>query len=259
MPDETAYTLSDLCELAEVTPRTVRYYIAEGLLRSPGAGPGAKYDGGHLARLRLIRRLQKEHLPLAEIRNRLRALTDADVQEIVSAPPPPPAGSAADYVRAVLAGRGTTPVRTLGPVVERRTPPRPEHPLRGLLAEPVFLGVDAPPVDVPPATPAIAGPGEAPATPPTEEELASMARAAVREIPAAYDTAVLGTTASVARTADRPGERHAHDHPERSQWERISLTPDLELHVRRPLSRLQNRQLSRLLQLARELLEEDVP
>ena len=219
-------------------------------------------DGGHLARLRLIRRLQKEHLPLAEIRNRLRALTDEDIQEIVSAPPPPPAGSAADYVRGVLAGRGTTPVRTLGPVDHRRPPPRPEHPLRGLLSEPVVHGLDTPALSdlpPPPAAPAAAEPDEAAGTPPTEEELASMARAAVREISAAYDTAMSGPAAPLARTAGGHGERHLHDHPERSQWERISLTPDLELHVRRPLSRLQNRQLSRLLQLARELLEEELP
>ena len=81
--------------------------------------------------------------------------------------------------------------------------------------------------------------------------LALKARAAVREINADYDAPL-----------HEAGTRHEHaEHalPERSQWERISLTPDLELHVRRPLSRLQNRQLARLLQLARGLLEEDMP
>jgi DNA-binding transcriptional MerR regulator len=257
MADHTAYTMTDLCELAEVTPRTVRYYIAEGLLRTPGAGPGARYDDGHLARLRLIRRLQREHLPLAEIRNRLRALSDDDIREIASSPPPPPTGSAADYVRSVIAARGTGPVRTLGPVDRARPAPRPVHPLRGLLpmhrvAEPA-PAYQAPPGPPGPSTPSAASvvPGSAPGVASNEEALALKARAVVREISADYD-------APAPDAAVRP-DHPDHALPERSQWERISLTPDLELHVRRPLSRLQNRQLARLLQLAREILDEEMP
>ena len=44
---------------------------------------------------------------------------------------------------------------------------------------------------------------------------------------------------------------------ERSQWERIVLAADVELHIRRPLSRAQNKQVDRLVTIARELLEED--
>ena len=47
----------------------------------------------------------------------------------------------------------------------------------------------------------------------------------------------------------RPGDR--------SQWERIVLAPDVELHIRRPLPRAQNKQVDRLVTIARELLEED--
>ena len=168
--DHAVYELSELSGLAGVTPRTVRYYIQQGLLRSPGApGPGAKYDAGHLDRLRLIRRLQREHLPLAEIRRRLESLTDAEVRRLVEAPEPP-RSSAAEYVRQVL-----------------REPGRPS-----------FLA----------------------------------ARGAPPEPAAA---------------------------PDRSQWERIALGPDLELHVRRPLSRVQNRMVDKLLDYARRLLEEDTP
>lgn len=42
---------------------------------------------------------------------------------------------------------------------------------------------------------------------------------------------------------------------ERSQWERIVIEPDVELHVRRPLSRHQNRRVERLLAFIRELYE----
>ena len=56
----SSFSLSDLCDLADVTSRTVRFYVSQGLLRPPtGAGPAARYEDGHLYRLRLIRRLQK--------------------------------------------------------------------------------------------------------------------------------------------------------------------------------------------------------
>jgi hypothetical protein len=44
---------------------------------------------------------------------------------------------------------------------------------------------------------------------------------------------------------------------ERSQWDRIQLDPDVELHVRRPLSRIQNKRVERLVELARQILQED--
>ena len=46
---------------------------------------------------------------------------------------------------------------------------------------------------------------------------------------------------------------------ERSQWDRIALTNDIELHVRRPLSRLDNKRVERLITIARQLLGEDQP
>jgi hypothetical protein len=44
---------------------------------------------------------------------------------------------------------------------------------------------------------------------------------------------------------------------DRSQWERVALVPEIELHVRRPLSRTRNRQLERLLESARQILKEE--
>ncbi|RME92511.1 MAG: MerR family transcriptional regulator [Verrucomicrobia bacterium] len=64
-----------LAELAEITgcpPRTIRYYIARGLLPPPlKAGPGACYGEEHLRRLKQIRAWQAEGLTLAEIGHRL--------------------------------------------------------------------------------------------------------------------------------------------------------------------------------------------
>jgi hypothetical protein len=42
----------------------------------------------------------------------------------------------------------------------------------------------------------------------------------------------------------------------RSHWERISLDPDVELHVRRPLTRTANKRVERLITIARQLFEE---
>jgi hypothetical protein len=64
-------------------------------------------------------------------------------------------------------------------------------------------------------------------------------------------------TATVGEAVAEP-----HDEPpsvpiERSQWERIALGPDVELHIRRPLARAQQKGVDRLVTIARELLEED--
>jgi DNA-binding transcriptional MerR regulator len=192
---EATYTLPRLAEEADVTPRTVRYYISEGLLRSPGGGPQARYDAGHLDRIRLIKQLQRSHLPLAEIRRRLADLSDDDVRDVM-AEAPPPAGSALDYVRAALA----------------------EASGRSSLHERQFAVADA-----------LALSRMEPPTP----------RAPQLRAEVAQDT--------------------ARRDPDRSHWERISLGPDIELHIRRPLTRQQNRAVGRLIGLARQLLEEDQP
>jgi len=102
---ETArYTLTELADLAGVSPRTVRYYISQGLIAVDVApGPGPKYDDSHLARLRLIKRLQAEHLPLAEIRHRLEGLSDADIRTVAEEPVPTPPDSALEYIRGLTA------------------------------------------------------------------------------------------------------------------------------------------------------------
>lgn len=197
-----SFSLADLCDLSDVTPRTVRFYIAQGLLRPPsGAGPAARYDDGHLYRLRLIRRLQKDHLPLAEIRTRLDALDDRDVERLVTEPGPV-VDSAAEYVARVLGAKGASRPGW------SPAPPAPGVPPLGPTGLPAPRRIGEP--GAPYALPSMA----VPEPPPTIPE------------------------------------------PSRSQWERIALTPDVELHVRRPLSRFQNRRVDRLLEAARQILKE---
>lgn len=177
------YSLTDLADLGGVTPRTVRYYISQGLLPSPfGAGPGPKYDDTDLARLRLIKRLQREHQPLAEIRKVLDGLGDEAILQTEPDPEPPPADSALEYLRRVAQGHRAS-----------------EAPIAALYRS------------TPPQSP----PMSAPAPQPDDVRL------------------------------------------ERSQWERIDLAPDVELHIRRPLSRPMAKRLDRLIAIARDLLEED--
>ena len=176
-------SLSELASAAQVSPRTIRYYIAEGLLRSPGSGPQARYDESHVKRIRVIKQLQKSHLPLAEIRNRLRPLSDEEVGGLVEERQASIADtSALDYVRTALSSRAAPPPQMS-------------------VAE------------------------------------ASFASAA-------------GPMPNLPTQAQSPA-------PDRSHWERISLDPDIELHIRRPLTRQHNRAVSRIIGTAREILEEE--
>ncbi len=206
------YSVNELADEAGVTRRTVHYYVAQGLLPPAGTeGPGTRYGEGHLDRLRLIRELQREHLPLSEIRSRLERLNDEQVRDLLNAGEslPEPRGTAFDYIQSVLAG---TNRRALSVAMPARAPAARQAPAAAA---------------TPPAPPAGAPPPPFPAP-----------VAAAPALPSA---------------ASPPEPSNAA----RSQWERISLGPDVELHVRRPQSRLQNRAVDRLVALARQLLEED--
>jgi DNA-binding transcriptional MerR regulator len=164
--------INSLSRAADVPVRTIRYYLAEGLLPSPnGRGPAASYSHEHLDRLRLIRRLQDAHQPLAVIKTRLAGLDPAGVARAlaeVEGEARTEPRSAADYVRRVMAR---------------------------------------------------ASQGETPETPLTH-----------------------GTDEAAASKT-----------PTRSTWERITLHPDIELHVRRPLARADQRRLEALLEQAKQL------
>ncbi|NCA72398.1 MAG: MerR family transcriptional regulator [Sphingobacteriia bacterium] len=165
--------INSLSRAADVPVRTIRYYLAEGLLPSSnGRGPTASYCREHLDRLRLIRRLKDAHQPLAVIKTRLAGLDPAGVAralaEVESEVQTEPL-SAADYVRRVMAraSQGETTPKT-----------------------PLTHGTD---------------------------------------------------------------EAAAPKSPTRSTWERITLHPDIEVHVRRPLARADQRRLEVLLEQAKRL------
>jgi DNA-binding transcriptional MerR regulator len=66
-------TLAELSEESGLPARTIRFYIARGLLDGPvKAGRGAVYTAEHLARLEKIKQLQAEGRMLGEIAHDLR-------------------------------------------------------------------------------------------------------------------------------------------------------------------------------------------
>lgn len=72
-------TLAELADAAELPARTIRFYIARGLLDGPvKAGRGAAYTAEHLQRLEKIKSLQAEGRMLSEIG---RALKGAEQPE----------------------------------------------------------------------------------------------------------------------------------------------------------------------------------
>lgn len=80
--DEREYSLDELSTLADVSPRTVRYYIVEGLLPPPlTTGRNATYSQEHLDRLNAIAAMKEMYLPLREIRHRLNTLTPEQMRD----------------------------------------------------------------------------------------------------------------------------------------------------------------------------------
>ncbi len=179
------FDIKQLCEMANVSPRTVHFYIQQGLIPAASSpGPGARYTRGHLSRLRLIRLLQQQHLPLAEIAKRLTGLADKQVEQILAETSPrraPESRSALEYIRGVLTESGRLQ------------------------------------------------PG---GTPPVQAK-ASQLRARPAE-------ATLSSGTARAR----------------SQWDRFTLADGVELHVRRPVSRLDQRRLDKLLAAARTVFDD---
>lgn len=242
MPPDAPYSISDLARLTGVSVRTIRYYLAQGLIPAVGeSGPGVHYGEGHLGRLRLIRRLQQQHLPLAEIRTRLASLTDEQVTALagIEAPAtgPAPETSALDYVRSVLAGRPTLAAPTVAHVASPTAAPAPAS-----------MAPDAPSAA---ATPALR---ETPRSEASFLQRLSMPFASEVDA-AAHEPALPPATARLPAGLAEP----APPSIERSQWERLSLGPNLELHVRRPLGRLEQKRVERLITIARQVLKEEQP
>lgn len=81
-PEE--FDLKELCEAAHVTERTVRYYIAEGLLPTPvGVRSQSRYTAEHLERLQLIQRLKEQDFSLRQIKGLLDGKTATGLKPLL--------------------------------------------------------------------------------------------------------------------------------------------------------------------------------
>jgi DNA-binding transcriptional MerR regulator len=107
MSAEATYTIGKLAQEANVTTRTIRYYVAQGLLPPPdSSGRAASYSDEHLERLELIKLLKEEFLPLSEIKSLLEGLDDETVRDLLTQKrpeqPKPEPETAKEYLRALL-------------------------------------------------------------------------------------------------------------------------------------------------------------
>jgi DNA-binding transcriptional MerR regulator len=153
--DEAGLTIEELARRSELPVRTIRYYIAEGLLPGPGGrGKAATYGEDHRLRLRLIRRLTEQHLPLAEIRERLAGLGPDDLRALLEAEEERTATLA-------QAAREPSPKEFIAALLQRAGAAEPARRLKE--AAPVRLASPAP-MPAPPAA------ERRQATPPTPDD-----------------------------------------------------------------------------------------
>ena len=103
--EEDGMYIGELARKANVSVRTIRFYISEGLLPAPQAkGRFTSYDEDALLRLQVIRYLKDAFLPLREIRERLTGLSTLEVRELLadlemkSNAPQPSRSTAVDYI-----------------------------------------------------------------------------------------------------------------------------------------------------------------
>jgi len=73
MNETQTYSIDELCALVGFSPRTIRFYIQQGLVEKPrGLKRGSYYDLLHLTQLLEIKRWQDAGLSLDRIRQLLR-------------------------------------------------------------------------------------------------------------------------------------------------------------------------------------------
>ena len=85
------YTMADLEKQTGLSARTIRFYIAQGLLPSAsGRGVGATYGPSHLLRLKAIGLLKQDNTPLEQIRQRLEGMRDSELAAMLEVETSPP-------------------------------------------------------------------------------------------------------------------------------------------------------------------------
>ena len=222
MPD-AIYTLNELADLVDISTRTIRNYIQQDLLRGPDSmGRNARYSDYHRKRLEAIKALRDDYaLPLDEIR-RLVNLSDIDEDISLAALPLPPrleetdTSTALDFIRARQAqGYQQRRVRQQ----PRDTESLPEVSAHMMQSPDLSHSM---PDEEPPSE------GSKTSTGPIELLLQHLQ----------------------SLTGDQRVSRRARG----EEWFRLSVTPDLEFHVRGELTREQIRLFEQLADHFRHIL-----
>lgn len=79
---DRSYLIHELAEITGVSLRTIRFYIEKGLLPEPPVkGRYAAYSDEYVDRIKLIRLLKNQRLPLDEIREQIAGLSHDEVRE----------------------------------------------------------------------------------------------------------------------------------------------------------------------------------
>ena len=74
MMEEKHYSLTELSQITEISPRTIRFYMSKDLVSKPlGARKTAYYTQEHLEQLLTVSKWQKEGLALDAIYQKLQA------------------------------------------------------------------------------------------------------------------------------------------------------------------------------------------
>ena len=80
---EVRLTLKELAHATDVSERTIRFYIQQGVLPPPqGAGPASRYGLEHMTRLSLVRRFKAALLPLSRIKDLLTELGPTQLEQV---------------------------------------------------------------------------------------------------------------------------------------------------------------------------------
>jgi DNA-binding transcriptional MerR regulator len=84
--------------------RTVRYYLAEGLIStvSEKQGTASLYGYRHLLQLLAIKRLQADYLPIRKIRELIENKTEAELEELLGLGVQPGRNPALEYLKPLL-------------------------------------------------------------------------------------------------------------------------------------------------------------
>jgi len=246
MTNEALYTISELADASGVTPRTIRYYTAEGLLPPPDTrGRHALYGLEHLRRLQLIGRLKDAYLPLGEIKARIEQLTAEEIAQLLGeysqAPESLGPASAADYIAQLLTNQGMPPA----PRMLAETPSGYSGSAPPAAAAAIGFRPQTAEAEVAPRPPAPM-PAAAPALQTSPEALMPAAPAATQGSLLRKFIPQRRERSSAALPTNSPSE------PEET-WQRVTLAPGVELHLRTPATPDLRERIEQLLAHAREL------